>query len=116
LERGEGVVIFAEGTTSNGSSILPFKSSFLEFAAARDLPVHYATINYETPTGETPASESVCWWREESDFVPHIFELFKMPGFSGTITFSNKPIHSPNRKELAQNLHRAASAQFISVK
>jgi 1-acyl-sn-glycerol-3-phosphate acyltransferase len=116
MERGEGVTIFAEGTTSNGSSILPLKSSFLEFAAARDLPVHYATIHYETPAGEIPASESICWWRPESDFAPHIFELFKMPGFKGTITFGTEPIHSQDRKELANKLREAASAQFVPVK
>lgn len=116
LERGEGVVVFAEGTTSNGSRILPFKSSFLEFAAERDLPVYYSTVSYETLPGEIPASESVCWWREESEFVPHIFELFKMPGFRGSITFGDEPIISSNRKELAEKLHQAASEQFITVR
>jgi 1-acyl-sn-glycerol-3-phosphate acyltransferase len=116
MERGEGVAIFAEGTTSNGSRILPFKSSLLEFAAARDLPVYYSTVSYETAPGEIPASESVCWWRPESDFVPHILELFKMPGFRGSITFGDAPIVSSNRKELAEKLHEAASAQFVPVK
>ena len=116
MEHGEGVIIFAEGTTSSGSQILPFKSSLLEFAAARDLPVCYSTISYETAPGETSASESICWWREEWGFVPHIFELFKMPGFRGSITFGDAPIASSNRKELAEKLHQAASAQFIPVK
>jgi 1-acyl-sn-glycerol-3-phosphate acyltransferase len=116
LESGEAVTIFAEGTTGDGSSILPFKSSFLEFAAQRGLPVYYATISYESAPGETPASEAVCWWRDEVNFVSHIFELFKMPGFTGSITFGDAPIISSNRKELAEKLHRAASAQFIKVK
>lgn len=116
LERGEGVAIFAEGTTSNGSRILPFKSSLLEFAAARDLPVYYATVSYQTAPGEIPASESACWWREESEFVPHILELFKMPGLSGSVTFGDSPVISTNRKELAEQLHQAASAQFVPVK
>lgn len=116
MRQGEGVVIFAEATTSNGSRILPFKSSLLEFAAERELPVYYATVSYETPPGETPASEAVCWWREESEFVPHIFELLKMPGFRGSITFGEAPIVSRNRKELAEKLHESASAQFIPVK
>jgi 1-acyl-sn-glycerol-3-phosphate acyltransferase len=116
LEGGEGITIFAEGTTSNGAGVLPFKSSFLEFAASRDLPVHYASISYETPANEPPASEAVCWWREESDFATHLFEMFKMRSFNGTITFGSSPVHTPNRKELAQNLHEAVSAQFTPVK
>ncbi|MDQ4122778.1 MAG: 1-acyl-sn-glycerol-3-phosphate acyltransferase [Acidobacteriota bacterium] len=116
LERGEGVVVFAEGTTSNGSRVLPFKSSLLEFAAAQNLSVYYSTVSYETLPGEIPASESVCWWRPETDFASHVFELFKMPGFHGSITFGSTPIVSSNRKELAEKLHQAATAQFIPVK
>ncbi len=41
LERGEGVIIFPEGTSTKGEEVLPFKSSFLEFAANTNLPVHY---------------------------------------------------------------------------
>lgn len=115
MEQGEGIVIFAEGTTSDGSRILPFKSSFLEFAAERDLPVYYATLFYETPPGEKPASEVVCWWQDEVYFVPHIFEMFKMPGFYGTVTFGDAPISFSNRKELAEKLHQAATAQFTPV-
>jgi 1-acyl-sn-glycerol-3-phosphate acyltransferase len=115
LERGEGVAIFVEGTTSNGKQILEFKSSFLEFAAAKDLPVHYASITYQTPPGEPPASEAVCWWREESGFGDHLFEFFKLPAFEGTITFGKEPIHSTNRKELAAKLHQAVEEQFVPV-
>jgi 1-acyl-sn-glycerol-3-phosphate acyltransferase len=39
LESGEGVIVFPEGTSTKGETILPFNSSFLEFAAQRDLPV-----------------------------------------------------------------------------
>lgn len=116
LERGEGVMIFVEGTTSNGSTVLPFNSSFLEFATARDLPVHYASITYRTPPGEESASESVCWWREESEFAPHLFELFKIPKFYGTITFGAEPIRSNDRKELANKLREAVINQFTPVK
>jgi 1-acyl-sn-glycerol-3-phosphate acyltransferase len=115
IKRGEGVVVFAEGTTSNGKQILPLKPSFLEFAAAQNMPVHYASISYEASDGEIPASESICWWREESTFGGHLFELFKMPGFSGTIIFGEQPIKSANRKELADKLWQAISAQHVPV-
>src|SRR5205085_3765351 len=52
LSDGEGVIIFPEGTSSKGEEVLPFNSSFLEFAARTDLPVHYASISYKTPYGE----------------------------------------------------------------
>ena len=33
LNRGEGVIVFPEGTTTKGDEVLPFNSSFLQFAA-----------------------------------------------------------------------------------
>ncbi|MEP6924333.1 MAG: lysophospholipid acyltransferase family protein [Pyrinomonadaceae bacterium] len=115
LERGEGVIIFAEGTTSNGKQVLPFKSSFLEFAAARDLPVYYASISYQTRKCDSPASEAVCWWREESDFATHLFDLFKLQSFDCTITFGSKPLRSKDRKILASVLQKAVAEQFEPV-
>jgi len=112
IERGEGVVIFAEGTTGNGIEVLPFKSSFLEFAAAANVPVYYASIRYQTPEDEEPASEVVCWWRMESGFGEHLFNLFKLPEFYGTLTFGAEPIQSRDRKKLANDLREAVSEQL----
>ena len=33
LDAGEGVIVFPEGTSTKGQEVLPFNSSFLEFAA-----------------------------------------------------------------------------------
>jgi len=56
LDAGEGVVVFPEGTSTKGEAVLPFNSSFLEFAARTDVPVSFASISYRTPPGELPAS------------------------------------------------------------
>lgn len=114
VERGEGVFIFAEGTSSDGKQVLPFKSSFLEFAAARGLPVHYAAISYETPLNSPPASESVAWWRPETEFAPHLFNLFKLPRFNARVSFGANPIHNADRKKLTAELHQAVSRNLIS--
>ena len=62
LELGEGVIVFPEGTSTKGETVLPFNSSFLEFAARKDLPVSYASITYTTPTDAPLASEAIAWW------------------------------------------------------
>jgi 1-acyl-sn-glycerol-3-phosphate acyltransferase len=115
LEKGEGVIIFPEGTTSNGEKILPFNSSFLEFAAKVDLPVYYASLSYRTPNNQPPASEAVCWWREDSTLIGHLWQLFQIPEFEAIISFGEEPIQNPNRKELAQELWKEVSERFIPV-
>ncbi len=109
LERGEGVIVFPEGTTSNGEKVLEFKSSFFEFAVNANLPIYYTSIRYETPDGYPPASEKVCWWRLESTFLPHLWELFQMPTFDAFVTFGETPITADDRKELAKKLQQAVS-------
>jgi len=58
LDNGEGVIIFPEGTSTKGEEVLPFNSSFFEFAANADLPVSYVSVGYRTPDGNmSPAKQ-----------------------------------------------------------
>ena len=91
LDAGEGVIVFPEGTSTKGEEVLPFNSSFLEFAARKDIAVHYAAITYSTPPGEMPAHIAACWW-EDISFFAHLWRLFKVTGYTATITFGETPI------------------------
>ena len=114
LDAGEGVIVFPEGTSTKSESVLPFNSSFLEFAAKTGLPVSYASLTYRTPDGEMPASEAVSWW-DETVFMNHMLRLFRVSEFTAVITFGDAPIADPNRKLLAQQLHEKVSENFIPV-
>jgi len=110
----QGVLLFPEGTTTSGETVLPFKASLLAYPADMNLPVHYASIRYSTPDTEIHASESVCWWREVT-FSSHFIELLKLKKINGTIRFGDEPIINNDRKELAAELHRKVEQQFIPV-
>ncbi|MGI8885250.1 MAG: lysophospholipid acyltransferase family protein [Pyrinomonadaceae bacterium] len=114
LEGGEGVIVFPEGTSTKGEEILPFNSSFLEFAAQTDLPVSYASITYKTPANETSASESVCWW-DEKTFGEHLWHLFQLKEYTAVINFGDEPIHNANRKILAKELREKVLEKFVPV-
>jgi 1-acyl-sn-glycerol-3-phosphate acyltransferase len=114
LNDGEGVIVFPEGTSSKGEEVLKFNSSFLEFAAQTDLPVHYASITYRTPNN-TPPANTICWWLPEDTFAGHMWKLFQIQGFTAVINFGDAPIHSKDRKELSRILHEKVSEKFIPV-
>jgi 1-acyl-sn-glycerol-3-phosphate acyltransferase len=114
LSDGEGVIVFPEGTTTKGEEILPFNSSFLQFAAETDLPVSYAAITYRTPKGEMPASEAICWW-DDTSFPKHLLRMFRLTGFTATITFGNEPVLSTDRKKLAGELREKVLESFVPV-
>ncbi len=111
LERGLGVVLFAEGTSTGGRRVSPFKSSLLDFATRRFFPVHYATINYTAPAEESPAEQSVCWWGDMT-FPGHVFRLLQLPHFDANVVFGSEPILAEDRHVLARELWSAVSSQL----
>lgn len=114
LDEGAGVVLFAEGTSTRGAAVLPFKSPLLEAAARRGLPVHYASLSYRTPPGEAPAETSVCWWGD-MPFPEHFFGLLKLRNFRADLAFGEEAIVEGDRKALAGRLWAAVSARFVPV-
>lgn len=114
LEAGEGVIVFPEGTSTKGETVLPFNSSFLEFAARRNLPVSYAAIRYETPDDERAARDVVCWW-EDISFGAHLFRLFQLREFSAVVHFGDEPVLNGDRKELARTLWEKVTEKFVPV-
>lgn len=115
LEQGEGVIVFPEGTSTKGETILPFNSSFLEFAARKNLPVAYASITYTTPLDQPKASESVSWW-DEKTFAQHLWYLFQVREFTAIINFGDEPILNDKRKELARTLREKINEKFVPVR
>lgn len=114
LDAGEGVIVFPEGTSTGGQEVLPFNSSFFEFAARADLPVHYAAIGYTTPEGELAASKAACWG-EDISFFAHMWRLFKVPEYTAVINFGDEPVKDHDRKALAAELHRRVVEKFVPV-
>lgn len=109
---GLGVVLFAEGTSSDGTAVLPFKASLLDSAARAGVPVHYASVSYVAPAGETAAKQSICWWGEMT-FLDHLFRLLQTPSFQANLIFGPEPIVDRDRRVLAVALRAAVNAQVI---
>jgi 1-acyl-sn-glycerol-3-phosphate acyltransferase len=113
-DEGDGVLFFPEGTSTAGDRVLPFKPALLEAAARREWPVRYASLSYQVPTGEEPASRSVCWWGDMT-LGPHLIGLCRLSACTGFITFGAEPIQSADRKELARRLHQNVLGIFNPV-
>lgn len=114
MEHGMGVVLFAEGTSSKGATVLPFRPSLLESAARSDTPVSFGTLSYHTPEGEPPAHLAVCWWGG-MDFSPHALRLAQLRRVHAKLVFGDEPIHDVDRKELARKLRTAMLERFEPV-
>lgn len=114
LDSGAGVVVFPEGTSTRGASVIPFKASMFEVAIRTDHPVSIASLSYKTPEGAPPAHLAVCWWGDMT-FLKHCYELVGLPSIRAEVTFAAETVSAPDRKTLARTAHRAVEKIFTPV-
>lgn len=113
LAAGLGVVVFPEGTSGDGTTVLPFKPSLLEVAARDLVPVHWAAIRYTVPDSEPPARESVAWG--DVAFLPHVWGLLQLSEIHAEVVFGEEPIVESDRKRLASVLQERVAAAHRAV-
>jgi 1-acyl-sn-glycerol-3-phosphate acyltransferase len=108
LAAGALVVLFPEGTSSNGQTVLPFRTSLLEPAAAGNHEISVAWLHYELEPGDGDAANEICYWGDHH-FVSHLIRLAGKKSIRATIRFGQFQRTTDDRKELAKQLHAAVS-------
>lgn len=106
LDQGERVVLFPEGADSDGTTVLPFFSSFFEAAIQSQCPVTPLVIRYYAP-GLLPGEEVIYW--KDRRFLQHLIRLLGVPGLSAEVIFGDTIAPGKNRKELSQKAYQAVT-------
>lgn len=127
LDYGYDLVVFPEGTSSNGERVLPFKPGLFELAytaTARKLTVQPIAIVIEGINGTPPATQPensqirnlYAWWRPEDEFLPHLWQLACVWRTDIGVHFLAPldPQNFDDRKTLSDAAH-AAIAQIIDA-
>jgi lyso-ornithine lipid O-acyltransferase len=102
LDNGALVVVFPESTTSDGRTVLAFKSSLLEPAAHSRHVITASCIRYSLDDGDVPSE--LCYWGDMT-FVPHLLNLLSKARVEASVTFHPLQPGRVGRKQLAQRLH-----------
>lgn len=110
----QGLILFPEGTSSKGETVLPFNAPLLEYPAHNKMPVSYASISYQSQDPSRPAYLNICWWGD-MPFFSHFWELLKIRRFKVEIRFGDHELADPDRKMLAQKLQQAVCKMFTPV-
>ncbi len=120
LHRGEGVILFPEGTTSGGETLLPFKTTLFAAADAGegDMVIQPVSLAY-TRIGGRPIDaadrQAISWVGDES-LLPHALHLLGLPSVTAELIF-HPPIRRgdfADRKALASHC-REAIADGLAV-
>ena len=118
LAGGTPVVLFAEGTSSDGNRVLPFRSALLgavEMAAKHGgvpgLTIQPMAIAYTATQGIPMGRQKrpLAAWYGDLDFMPHIRSLIARTALDAVVSFG-KPIPADSgltRKAMTQALEQA---------
>ena len=113
LAGGLRLFLFPEGTSSDGSRVLPFHSSLFQPAVDLQAPVSAAGISYAIPDGV--AGTEACYWGVMKLF-PHLINLLGKHSVTATVNFSPNHFFFTNRKQASQQMHdEVVRLQFSNV-
>lgn len=128
LAEGDSVVLFAEGTSSDGNRVLPFRSALVgaanevldQLGPAEQVIVQPLSICYTGLQGLPMGRQHrpVVAWYGDLDFVPHLKEYIQRGAVDAVVTFGEPIVYGAraDRKELARSLEntvRRLTAQAL---
>lgn len=112
LQAGDSIILFPEGTSNDGTRVLPFRSSFL--AAAQDAQqVRPVSLVYDR-LGGLPAcrrDRPLFAWYGDMDIASHFWRIARRPGARATVLLHDPadPAAFPDRKALT-----AAASEVVA--
>jgi lyso-ornithine lipid O-acyltransferase len=95
------MLLFPEGTSTDGLQVLRFHSSLFEPAVVASAPVTAAAVRYVLLGG---ASERDLCWFGDALFLPHLWKALGASGFGAEVTFGEPRIY-PDRRTAAEKTH-----------
>lgn len=98
LEQGLPVVLFPEGTSSDGSQVLRFRSSLLEATVDSSWAVHPMAISY-LGSGGVPGRD-ICYWGDAT-FLPHLTNLARIHPLKASLAMGGCEVRGLSRKVAA---------------
>ncbi len=114
LATGKSLIIFPEGTSSDGRTVLPFKSSLFSLAftegSREPLTLQAITITLLKMDEKSPDDQSVrdlYAWHGDMTLAPHFWDFAKSKGATLLVRF-HPPRHAADytdRKALAQDCY-----------
>jgi 1-acyl-sn-glycerol-3-phosphate acyltransferase len=100
------VLLFPEGTSTDGAQVLRFHSRLIDPATSARAPITTAAIRYVIEGGVE--ERELCWYGDES-FATHLWKVLGVAGFSAHLHFGEPKMYT-DRREAADRTHDEIAA------
>lgn len=126
------MILFPEGTTTNGAYVKPFKSTLFNFVENSNITVQPVAMHYRYKDGsvideQTMADHFAYFDNAKMDMGPHckrersafgqVFHIMMLGGFTVEITMlPPPPLMGLDRKQIAEVLQQQVSAKYMELK
>lgn len=109
IQDGYNVCVFLEGTTSGGTSILPFRAPLLQPALDGGVDIVPVCITWRADDPAIDLDNDIAYWRDHP-MGPHVIRFLGFKGIHCHIRFGAPIKAEGDRKELAEKVHDAVLA------
>ena len=100
---GLPVLFFPEGTTTDGSCVLPFRRGLFHSVLNEGVPLRVAALRYSTV--------DVCWWGDVL-LAPHLWMLLGLKGVRAEICFGGEVRERGDRFVLSEGARGAVAELY----
>jgi 1-acyl-sn-glycerol-3-phosphate acyltransferase len=110
---GLPVLFFPEGTTTDGSAVLPFRRGLFHSVLENRVELQTAALRYSLAecNGKATVANDVCWWGD-AFFGPHIFRCLGLRGLTARIHFDQTPVGGRDRFELSERAQERIARSY----
>jgi 1-acyl-sn-glycerol-3-phosphate acyltransferase len=114
LQQGQIVVVFPEGTTTDGAQVLPFHANLLQAAVAVHAPVQPVVLRFvDEATGLRSMSPV---YVDDDTLLRSVWRMLSSPPVQAHLKFlQTVPTQGTDRRQLAQDLQQRIATQLAQA-
>jgi 1-acyl-sn-glycerol-3-phosphate acyltransferase len=124
LKKGLTILVFPEGTSSNGESVLPFKKAIFSSPILGETLILPITLKYKSVNKQPfgPENCDLVTWHSDMTFVDHFWGVLNLKGFEVELVVNppilEKPIEGNDvfaqAKELSIKTHDVIEKTYLT--
>jgi 1-acyl-sn-glycerol-3-phosphate acyltransferase len=111
---GLPVLFYPEGTTTDGSEVLPFRRGLFHSVLNDGVALRTAALAYSVDGGEASVANDVCWWGDAL-LAPHLFRLAGLGRVVATVRFGDVVTDRADRFVLSQQARARVQGMYAEL-